>query len=148
MNSINKVILIGNVGNDPVIRPTKHGEEIATFDLATSSKSCKEKDSYELKTIVEWHNVVIYDPSSVSFTKTYLKKGSRIYVEGTIQTTKYLDKTGNKKKIKQIVVQKRDGKIVSFNTNEAPNAITTQSYNLEEQDALNSNDDFGNEIPF
>jgi single-strand DNA-binding protein len=91
--SINKVILIGNVGTDPEIRNTNDGREIASFSLATS-ESWKDKNSGEKKEKTEWHRLVVFSQGLVGIVKNYVKKGSKLYIEGQLQTRKWTDKDG------------------------------------------------------
>jgi len=100
--SINKAILIGLVGQDPEIKNTKDGKEIARFSLATSEK-WKDKSSGESKEKTEWHNVSVFG-GLVSIVKNYVKKGSKLYIEGKIQTDKY-EKDGVEKYTTRIVLQ-------------------------------------------
>ncbi len=102
--TINKVILIGNLGKDPEIRTTTDGREIASFSLATS-ESWKEKSTGERKSKSEWHNVVVFSQGLVGIIKNYLKKGSKVYIEGQLQTRKWTDKTGANKYTTEIVLQ-------------------------------------------
>jgi single-strand DNA-binding protein len=102
--SVNKVILVGNVGQDPDIRTTQDGREIATFSLATS-ESWKDKNSGERKEKTEWHRVVIFSQGLVGIVKSYVKKGSKLYLEGSLQTRKWTDKDGAEKFTTEIVLQ-------------------------------------------
>ena len=102
--SINKVILVGNVGQDPEVRSTQDGREIANFSLATS-ESWKDKNSGERKEKTEWHRVVIFSPGLVGIVKNYVKKGSKIYIEGSLQTRKWSDASGVEKFTTEIVLQ-------------------------------------------
>ena len=102
--SINKVILIGNVGTDPEIRNTNDGKEIASFSLATS-ESWKDKNSGEKKEKTEWHRLVVFSQGLVGIVKNYVKKGSKLYIEGQLQTRKWTDKDGADKYTTEIVLQ-------------------------------------------
>lgn len=102
--SINKVILVGNVGQEPEIRSTQDGREIANFSLATS-ESWKDKNSGERKEKTEWHRVVIFSPGLVGIVKNYVKKGTKLYVEGSLQTRKWTDGSGVEKFTTEIVLQ-------------------------------------------
>ncbi len=102
--SINKVILVGNVGQDPEVRSTQDGREIANFSLATS-ESWKDKNSGERKEKTEWHRVVIFSPGLVGIVKNYVKKGSKLYIEGSLQTRKWTDGSGVEKFTTEIVLQ-------------------------------------------
>src|ERR1700759_5054923 len=102
--SVNKVILIGNVGKAPEIRSTQDGREIANLTLATS-ESWKDRNTGERKEKTEWHRVVIFSEGLVNVTKNYLKKGAKVYVEGALQTRKWTDQSGQEKYTTEIVLQ-------------------------------------------
>lgn len=111
MSSVNKVMLIGNVGKDPEIRATQGGKEIANLTLATS-ESWKDKNTGERKDKTEWHKVVIFNEGLVNVVKNYVKKGSKLYVEGQLQTRKWTDQAGVEKYSTEIVLQAFNGQIV------------------------------------
>jgi single-strand DNA-binding protein len=102
--SVNKVILVGNVGQDPDVRTTQDGREIVTFSMATS-ESWKDKNSGERKEKTEWHRIVIFSQGLVGIVKSYVKKGSKLYIEGSLQTRKWTDKDGAEKFTTEIVLQ-------------------------------------------
>jgi len=108
--SVNKVLLIGNVGKDPEIRSTQDGREIASFSVATS-ESWKDKSSGEKKSKTEWHNIVIFNPNLVKLVKNYVKKGSKLYIEGSLTTRKWTDKNKVDKYSTEVVLQNFGGKI-------------------------------------
>lgn len=102
--SVNKVIIVGNVGNQPEIRVTQaSGEELATFSLATSER-WKDKNSGEQKEKTDWHKVVVFAPGLVRVIKEYVNKGSKLYIEGKLQTREYQDEAGVKKYTTEIVL--------------------------------------------
>ena len=103
-NSINKVTLIGNVGRDPEIRTTQDGKEIASITLATS-ESWKDRASGERKERTEWHRIVIFADGLVNIIKNYVKKGSKLYIEGALQTRKWVDNAGVERYTTEIVLQ-------------------------------------------
>lgn len=102
--SINKVILVGNVGQDPEIRTTQDGREIANFSLATS-ESWKDKTSGEKREKTEWHRIVVFSQGLVNIIKNYIKKGSKLYIEGSLQTRKWTDSQGVEKYTTEISLQ-------------------------------------------
>ena len=102
--SVNKVILVGNLGRDPEIRSTQDGKEIATLAVATSD-SWKDKSTGERKEKTEWHRVVIFNDGLVGVVKNYLKKGAKVYIEGALQTRKWTDKDGVEKYSTEVVLQ-------------------------------------------
>ena len=118
--SINKVILVGNVGQEPEIRNTQDGREIASLSIATT-ESWKDKNSGEKKEKTEWHRIVIFSPNLVSVVKLYVKKGSKLYIEGAIQTRKWKDNAGVEKYTTEIVLQQYNStlQILSNNQNQA-----------------------------
>ena len=91
--SLNKVLLIGNVGKDPEIRTTQDGKEIASLVLATSD-TWRDKATGEKREKTEWHRVVIFSEGLVNVVKNYVKKGSKLFLEGSLQTRKWTDKEG------------------------------------------------------
>ncbi len=102
--SINKVILIGNVGSDPEIRNTNDGREIASFSLATS-ESWKDKNTGERKEKTEWHRLVVFSQGLVGIIKNYVKKGAKLYIEGQLQTRKWTDNNGVDKYTTEVILQ-------------------------------------------
>jgi single-strand DNA-binding protein len=108
---LNIATLIGNVGREPEIRSTKDGKQIALFSLATTD-SWKDKASGEKREKTEWHRVVIFHEGLVSVIKNYVHKGSRLYIQGNIQTRKWLDNSGVEKYITEIVLQNQSATLV------------------------------------
>ncbi|MDE3017068.1 MAG: single-stranded DNA-binding protein [Pseudomonadota bacterium] len=106
--SVNKVILVGNLGKDPEIRTTQDGREIANFSLATS-ESWKDKTTGERKEKTEWHRVVVFNENLVRVIKNYLKKGAKVYIEGSLQTRKWTDQSGVEKYSTEVVLQNFNG---------------------------------------
>lgn len=102
--SVNKVILIGNLGRDPEIRSTQDGREIANLAIATSD-SWRDKSTGERREKTEWHRVVIFSDGLVNVVKNYLKKGAKVYIEGSLQTRKWTDQQGVEKYSTEIVLQ-------------------------------------------
>ena len=102
--SVNKVILIGNLGADPEIKRTQDGRPIANLRIATS-ETWRDKNSGERKEKTEWHRVVIFSEGLCKIAEQYLKKGAKVYIEGQLQTRKYTDKDGNEKYSTEVVLQ-------------------------------------------
>lgn len=115
--SVNKVILVGNLGRDPEIRSMQSGEEIAQLSVATS-ETWRDKASGERKERTEWHRVVIFNENLVKVAKSYLKKGSKIYVEGSLQTRKWTDKDGAEKYSTEVVLQRFRGELTMLDGRE------------------------------
>src|SRR6202163_1801230 len=109
--SVNKVILVGNLGKDPEIRRTQDGRPIANLSVATS-ENWRDKASGERKERTEWHRVVIYNENLAKVAEQYLRKGSKIYLEGQLQTRKYNDKDGAEKFSTEIVLTRFRGELV------------------------------------
>jgi single-strand DNA-binding protein len=108
--SVNKVILVGNLGKDPEIRTLNSGERVANLSLATS-ETWRDKASGERKEKTEWHRVVIFNENIVKVAENYLKKGSTVYVEGSLQTRKWTDQQGVEKYSTEVVLQKFRGEL-------------------------------------
>jgi single-strand DNA-binding protein len=108
--SVNKVILVGNLGKDPEIRTMGSGDKIANLTLATS-ESWRDRTSGERKEKTEWHKVVIFNENLVKVAESYLKKGSTVYIEGALQTRKWTDQQGVEKYSTEIVLQKFRGEL-------------------------------------
>ena len=108
--SVNKVILVGNLGKDPEVRHTQDGKAIVNFSLATT-ESWRDKGSGERKEKTEWHRVVIFNENIAKVAEQYLKKGSSVYVEGSLQTRKWTDKDGAEKFTTEIVLQNFNGNL-------------------------------------
>jgi single-strand DNA-binding protein len=108
--SVNKVILVGNLGRDPEIRSTQDGTRIATLNLATS-ENWRDKVSGERKEKTEWHRVVIFNDRLVEVAEKYLRKGSKIYVEGQLQTRKWTDQQGQERYTTEVALQRFRGEL-------------------------------------
>jgi single-strand DNA-binding protein len=109
--SVNKVVLIGNLGRDPEVRRLTSGDPVVNLSIATS-ESWRDKASGERKEKTEWHRVVIFNENLAKVAEQYLKKGSKVYLEGQLQTRKYTDKDGSEKYSTEIVLQKFRGELV------------------------------------
>ena len=108
--SVNKVILIGNLGRDPEVRSTQAGAPVVQLSIATSD-TWKDRQTGEKKERTEWHRVVIFNEHLCKVAENYLKKGSKIYVEGALQTRKWTDKDGVEKYTTEVVLQKFNGEL-------------------------------------
>ena len=106
--SINKVILVGNLGSDPEVRRMSSGDPVVNLSVATS-ESWRDKNSGEKKERTEWHRVVIFNDHLAKVAENYLHKGAKVYVEGSLQTRKWQDQNGNDKYSTEIVLQKFRG---------------------------------------
>jgi single-strand DNA-binding protein len=109
--SVNKVILVGNLGRDPEVRRTTSGEPIVNFSVATS-ESWRDKSSGERKERTEWHRVVIFNENLAKVAEQYLRKGSKVYLEGQLSTRKWTDKDGAEKYTTEVVLNRFRGELV------------------------------------
>ncbi len=150
--SLNKVTLIGNVGREPEIRSTQNGADIATFSLATSDV-WKDKTTGERREKTEWHRVVIFSAQLVNLIKNYVHKGSRLYVEGMLQTRKWSDNSGVERYTTEVVLQAYTGTIVLLDSKGGQSAEhnTGGGYSGGAQQSDTPNypvEDLNDDIPF
>jgi single-strand DNA-binding protein len=113
--SINKVILVGNLGRDPEMRSTQQGVRVANLTVATS-ENWKDKNSGERKERTEWHKVVIFNERLAEVAEKYLKKGSKVYLEGALQTRKWVDKDGQDRYTTEVVLQRFRGELTMLDS--------------------------------
>ena len=113
--SLNKVMLIGNLGADPVIRQTQDGKRLAQLSLATS-ESWKDKATGEKKEKTSWHRIVIFNDGLAGVVENYVKKGSKIFVEGQLQTRKFTDQDGNEKYTTEVVLGNYNGTLTMLDS--------------------------------
>ena len=113
--SVNKVILVGNLGRDPEVRYMKNGNKIVNLNLATT-ESWKDKTTGEQKVKTEWHRVVIFNEKLGEVAEKYLRKGSKIYLEGALQTRKWTDQSGADKYTTEIVLQRFRGELTMLDS--------------------------------
>lgn len=152
--SINKVILVGNLGQDPEIRSTQDGREIASFSVATSD-SWKDKNTGEKKDKTEWHRIVIFSQGLVGIAKSYLKKGTKVYLEGSLQTRKWTDAQGVEKYTTEVTLQNYNSTLQILDSKDRASGGSSENYsnnsgntssNRKNSDVVvEENDD---EIPF
>lgn len=136
--SINKVTLLGNLGKDPVIRTAQNGSKIASFSLATSD-IWNDKQTGERRERTEWHSVVIFNEYLVTIVEKYVRKGSKIYIEGKLQTRKWTDQQGIERFITEVILDRFNGEIVLLSSN------TGQTQNTSNHTI---NQDLDDSIPF
>ncbi|HKX10777.1 MAG TPA: single-stranded DNA-binding protein [Stellaceae bacterium] len=113
--SVNKVILVGNVGRDPEIRSTQDGTKVANLSLATS-ENWRDKNTGERKERTEWHRVVIFNERLADVVEKYVKKGAKLYIEGALQTRKWTDNTGAEKYTTEVVLQRFRGELTMLDS--------------------------------
>lgn len=141
MASINKVCLLGRLGAEPKIMNTQSGTKIAALNLATSD-TWKDKETGERKERTEWHSVVIYNPNFASIAERYLKKGSLVYLEGSLQTRKWEDSDGKDRFKTEIVLQNYSGNLILLDKKDE------DSQPVEEKPSQSYDDLDDSDIPF
>jgi len=136
--SLNKVILIGNLGKDPEIRTFQNGGKVCNLTLATS-ESWKDKETNEIKQRTEWHRVVIFNEKLIEFVEKYTHKGSKIHVEGQLETRKYMDEaSGIEKYTTETVLRPFRGEITILDSNSSETGQSDQ-VQKEKDDSNNEN---------
>ena len=144
--SLNKVLLIGKNGNDPEVRSTQDGRSLCTFSIATS-ESWKDKNSGERRDKTEWHRVVIFNEGLVRIAEQYLKKGSKVYLEGQLQTRKWEDKDGIEKYTTEVVLQNFNGNLTMLG-GRSDNSVSDFSSNDGQNNTASISTDMDDDIPF
>ena len=155
--SVNKVILLGNLGRDPEIRSMQSGKKMASFSIATS-KRWKDRNTQEQKENTSWHNIVVFNEGLVDVIEKYVKKGSKIYVEGELSTRKYQDKDGNDRYTTEVVLQgynsnltmldsRNIGSTSTEDTSSSSSSLDSQSEDLHDSKVPDSQD-LDDDIPF
>ncbi len=109
--SVNKVILVGNLGRDPEVRTMQNGGKVCNLSVATSER-WRDRNSGEMQERTEWHRVVIFDEKIADVCERYLRKGSKVYLEGQLQTRKWTDQSGVEKYTTEVVLQRFRGNLV------------------------------------
>ncbi len=153
--SLNKVLLIGRLGNDPEIRTTQDGRSVVSFSLATSD-TWRDKNTNERKERTEWHRVVIFNEGLSKVVEQYVKKGSRVYLEGQLQTRKWQDQSGQERYTTEIVLQNYSGNLTILDSSgdgssSIPSSSSSQLDQFNQTTSASSEeiaDEFDDEIPF
>ena len=156
--SINKVIIVGNVGNEPEIKTFQNGNKVVNLSVATSER-WKDKETGEQKSATEWHRVVIFNTIFISLAEKYIKKGAKIYIEGQLQTRKWQDNNGMEKYSTEIVLQNYRGEVLLLDRQDNSasnnvirednnNTINTDNTNDNNMQKINVVDDLDDDIPF
>jgi single-strand DNA-binding protein len=138
--SLNKVTLIGNLGKDPEIRRTQDNRPIAVFSIATT-ESWKDKNSGEKREKTEWHNVVVFNEGLCGVIEKYIKKGSKIYIEGQLQTRKWQDKEGNDRYTTEVILQNMNSQLIMLDGRSQ--ASSGGDYGNNAQVGYDNNSNFG-----
>ncbi|MDR0632385.1 MAG: single-stranded DNA-binding protein [Holosporaceae bacterium] len=121
--SVNKVILVGNLGKDPEVRSTQDGSKIVSFSMATS-ESWKDKVSGERKDKTEWHRVAVFNPNLAEICEKYLHKGSKVYIEGQLQTRKWQDQTGAERYTTEVILSRFRGELALLDSRSDSAAVS------------------------
>lgn len=161
--SINKVILVGNLGRDPEIRNAPDGSRIATFSLATS-ETWRDKATGERKDRTEWHRVVIFNDKLSEVAEKYLRKGSKAYIEGQLQTRKWIDQNNQERYSTEVVLSRFRGELalldprsdnntsaddfIGQSRSPAPSQDAKKQKSQDQEGASSGLEDFDDDIPF
>ena len=147
--SVNKVILIGNLGRDPEVRTFQNGGKVCNFSIATS-ETWKDRNSGERQERTNWHNIAIFNENLAQVAEQYLRKGSKVYVEGQLETRKWQDQAGNDRYTTEVVLRNFRGELTLLDgrsENNNSNFSETASIDDESSDKVLTND-IDDEIPF
>ncbi|MFL2826596.1 MAG: single-stranded DNA-binding protein [Paracoccaceae bacterium] len=147
--SVNKVILIGNLGRDPEVRTFQNGGKVCNFSIATS-ETWKDRNSGERQERTNWHNIAIFNENLAQIAEQYLRKGSKVYVEGQLETRKWQDQAGNDRYTTEVVLRNFRGELTLLDgrsENNNSNFSETASIGDESSDKVLTND-IDDEIPF
>ena len=136
--SVNKVILLGNLGRDPDIRSMQSGKKMASFSIATS-KRWKDRNTQEQKENTSWHNIVVFNEGLVDVIEKYVKKGSKIYVEGELSTRKYQDNDGNDRNTTEVILQGYNSNLTMLGSGNSLSSSDDQSMSSSQDDSQSSN---------
>ena len=149
--SINKVILVGNLGKDPEVRMTQEGVKVVNLALATSEQ-WRDKDTQERKERTEWHRVVIFNERIADVADKYLRKGSKVYIEGQLQTRKWTDQEGKERYTTEVVVPRFRGELTMLDsacsTGMDAESPTIAPSNNSAREASTSIEHLDDEVPF
>ncbi|MBS0472772.1 MAG: single-stranded DNA-binding protein [Proteobacteria bacterium] len=145
--SVNKVILVGNLGKDPEVRRMTSGEPVVNLSVATS-ESWRDKSSGERKEKTEWHRVVIFNKNLAEVAEKYLHKGSKVYIEGSLQTRKWTDKDGQEKYSTEIVLQNFRGELTMLDTRGEGGGGGGSRFGASDAPASFQREEMDDEIPF
>ncbi len=147
--SVNKVILIGNLGRDPEVRTFQNGGKVCNFSIATS-ETWKDRNSGERQERTNWHNIAIFNENLAQIAEQYLLKGSKVYVEGQLETRKWQDQAGNDRYTTEVVLRNFRGELTLLDgRSETNNSNFSETASIDEESSdkvLTS--DIDDEIPF
>ena len=138
VGSVNKTILLGNLGRDPEIRSMQSGAKMASFSIATS-KRWKDRNTQEQKEKTSWHNIVVFGDGLVDIVEKYVKKGSKIYIEGEIQTRKWQDKDGNDRYTTEVILQGYNSNLTLLDNRNNPQVAGENPQQIEQSKSFDDN---------
>ena len=156
VGSVNKTILLGNLGRDPEIRSMQSGDKMASFSIATS-KRWKDRNTQEQKEKTSWHNIVVFGDGLVDIVEKYVKKGSKIYIEGELQTRKWQDKDGNDRYTTEVILQGYNCNLTLLDSRNSNSQVSDNSQEMDQSKSIednsfgnqsNDSDDLDEDIPF
>ena len=157
--SVNKVILIGNLGRDPEIRTFQNGGKVCNFSIATS-ENWKDRNTGERQEKTQWHNIAIFSEPLSNIAEQYLRKGSKVFIEGQLETRKWQDQSGNDRYTTEVVLPRFGGNLTLLDSrsSDAPSQYSNDDKNLsfQKESLTNDNlavqneniDDLDDEVPF
>lgn len=145
--SLNKATLIGNLGRDPEIRTTNEGKEIASFTVATSDV-WKDRATGEKRERTEWHRVVVFNEGLVGVIKNYLQKGSKVFIEGSLQTRKWTDPNGVEKYTTEVVLQNYNATLILLDSRENTASRSSADEGAHQTEKQLEHSELDDEIPF
>jgi len=145
--SLNKVTLIGNLGKDPEIRTTNEGKEIASFTLATSDV-WKDRATGEKRERTEWHRIVVFNEGLVGVIKNYVQKGSKVFIEGSLQTRKWTDPQGTEKYTTEVVLQNYNATLILLDSRDSAASRHSSDEASDSKDKQLVHSELDDEIPF
>ena len=155
VGSVNKVILVGNLGRDPEVRSMQNGGKVCNLSIATSER-WKDRNSGEQQERTEWHRVVIFDDRLVDVAERFLQKGRKVYMEGELQTRKWQDQSGQDRYTTEVVLRRFRGQLVLLDSRsevggggyDAPSDYSAPDNNMGAGPMVPSGGDLDDEIPF
>ena len=145
--SINKVILVGNVGQEPQIRQTQSGQKVASFSLATSDR-WRDRASGEQKEQTEWHRIVVFQPGLVDVVERMVQKGTKLYNEGSLRTRNWQNQQGTEQYTTEVTLNPFSGQMVILSGAKAMDGSISDSVPAQKTEEISVGDLAGDEIPF
>lgn len=146
-SSLNRVTLIGNLGKDPEVRVIPgSGTKVASFTIATT-ETRRNKTTGEREDKPEWHRIVVFNERLVDLVEKYIRKGSKLYIEGQLQTRSWIDKSGNERYVTEVVLGKYKGDIIMLDSKKDVAPLSNSSETSKDSAPISANDDY-DEVPF